>query len=379
MSNVIPRRTLVETGIYRRPDELLEIGWRDAQGKQRWRRVEGGIRAARAALAQEHAKRARGERIANDPRLTFNAAADAWWDARVVKLRPGTQNAYKAALTHLRDYFGRQRMTHITPTDVAKYISKKQTEPRKARGENTGAEKQPKGLKGWTLKGHLTVLSSVFTYGARHLGLNAQNPVALLDRVERPSSEDEKPKRIMNGDELSKLLRAVDEPYRLLFDTAAETGGRLAEVLGLAWEDIDFERQTVTFSHQLGRQRDRVPLKTKRSRRVLEVTPSLAGRLREHKMAAANTAPHALVFTSRAESGHDHRNIGGRVLARAVKRAGLDAIKDRHGLVITPAPTFHDLRHSHASALIAQGWDVAEVSARLGQRQRRNDAPDLRP
>jgi Phage integrase family len=30
-----------------------------------------------------------------------------------------------------------------------------------------------------------------------------------------------------------------------------------------------------------------------------------------------------------------------------------------------PAPTFHDLRHSHASALIAQGWDIESVSARL--------------
>ncbi len=31
-----------------------------------------------------------------------------------------------------------------------------------------------------------------------------------------------------------------------------------------------------------------------------------------------------------------------------------------------PAPTFHDLRHTHASALIAQGWDIESVSARLG-------------
>jgi integrase len=43
-------------------------------------------------------------------------------------------------------------------------------------------------------------------------------------------------------------------------------------------------------------------------------------------------------------------------MARAVKRAGL----------ADPAPTFHDLRHSHASALIAAGWDIEEVSARLG-------------
>jgi hypothetical protein len=33
---------------------------------------------------------------------------------------------------------------------------------------------------------------------------------------------------------------------------------------------------------------------------------------------------------------------------------------------VLPAPTFHDLRHSHASALIAAGWDIEEVSARLG-------------
>lgn len=54
------------------------------------------------------------------------------------------------------------------------------------------------------------------------------------------------------------------------------------------------------------------------------------------------------------------------MLARAVKRAGLEVVEDRHGAVVLPAPTFHDLRHSHASALIAQGWDIEEVSARLG-------------
>jgi integrase len=48
-----------------------------------------------------------------------------------------------------------------------------------------------------------------------------------------------------------------------------------------------------------------------------------------------------------------------------VKRAGLEAVK-RDGVIIEPAPTFHGLRHSHGSALIAAGWDIEEVSARLG-------------
>ncbi len=343
------RRIRVEAGIYRRPDNRLEIGWRDAQGKQRWRAVEGGIKAARAALATEHAKRARGERTATSPRMSFNAAADAWWDARVVKLRPATHNAYGAALKHLRDHFGRQRMTQITATDVAKYVSQKQGE----------------GLKSWTIRGHLTVVSSVFTYAARHLGLTSQNPVAILDRVERPNGDDEKPKRIMNADELGRLLNAVDEAHRLIFETAAETGCRLGEVLGLTWENVNFENQTIEFTHQLDRTGKRAPLKTQRSRRVLEVTPALIGKLREHRI-ASRSAPHDLVFRSRTGTGHDHRNIGGRVLSRAVVHAGLDAIHDQRGTVVQPAPTFHDLRHSHASALIAQGWDIEEVSARLG-------------
>jgi integrase len=125
------------------------------------------------------------------------------------------------------------------------------------------------------------------------------------------------------------------------------------------------EAQTVTFTQQLDRKGQLQPLKTKRSRRVIEITPQLVSALRRHKLGTAYSNPHDLVFTSRTGRGHDHRNIGGRVLARAVKLAGLEAVK-RDGVIVQPAPTFHALRHSHASALIAAGWDIAEVSARLG-------------
>ena len=336
-SNTTPRRVRVERGIYERRDGRLELGWRDAQGRLRWRVVDGGISAARAALTQEHAKRARGEVIAADPRLTFNAAADARWEARVSRLRPATQRAYGPALKHLRKHFGKQRVASITPPDVAVYIAGKDR------------------LKGWTLKGHLTVLSAVYRYANRYLGVTTPNPVAALDSIERPKTNDAKPKRILNDAELTRLIASVNSRHRLLFRVAAETGARLGEVLGLAWEDIDITSQTTTFAFQLDRHGKRVPLKTDRSRRVLEITPGLAGGLRKHKLASEDTSPGALVFVRSTGRGHDHRNIGGRVLAKAAERAKLD-----------PAPTFHDLRHTHASALIAQGWDIESVSARLG-------------
>ena len=238
-SNATPRRVSIEPGIYRRRDGDLEIGWRDACGIQRWRHVHGGIRAARAALANAHSARARGERVAADPRLRFSDAAQAWWDARVREAAPGHAERLRsrARPSQAAEHFGRSRMTDITPQQVADYVS----------------AQQDAGLKGWTIKGHLTVLSSVYSYSARHLGLVGINPVSLLDRVERPSTDDEKSKRILSADELARLLASVDDDYRLLFELAGETGGRLAEVLGLVWQDVDLDAETVTFACQLDR------------------------------------------------------------------------------------------------------------------------------
>jgi integrase len=346
------RRERVERGIYSRTAangrRVFEIGFRDAQSKQRWRRIDGGITAARRALADAHAARGRGEKVAPDPRLRFGDAAQAWWDARAVRLRPTTQAVYRSCLAHLNERFARARLVDIRPADVARFV----------------VDQQTAGLKGWTIKGQLTVLNAVYRYASRHLGYVGTSPVALLDRFERPSGEDERPKRVLTAEELSRLLAAVDEPYRLIFELAAETGARLGEALGLVWGEIGLEARTVTFTHQLS-SGQREALKTKRSRRCIGITPGLAAKLAAAKLAAWASGDHDYVFVTRTGTPHDHRNVGGRVLARAVTRAGLEAI-EREGRVIAPAPTFHNLRHSHGSALIAAGWDIEEVSARLG-------------
>lgn len=347
-----PRREKVERGIYRRTDAngrvIFEISWRE-HGHQRRHRVQGGITAARKALTEAHAARGRGEPMTADPRLTFNAAADEWWSARATKLRPTTQAVYSSCLKQLRARFGPARLTNITPAAVAAFVT----------------EQQRKGFKGWTIKGQLSVFSAVYRHASRHLGFAGRNPVTQLDGHERPNIEDERPKRVLTADELHRLLTNADEPYRMIFELAAESGARLGETLGLVWGEIDFDQATVTFTHQLDRKGQRVALKTKRSRRCIEVTPTLISKLRKHRLAADRSGPHDFVFTTRNGTPHDHRNIGGRVLARAVTRAGLEAVK-RNGEIVEHAPTFHNLRHSHGSALIAAGWDLEEVSARLG-------------
>jgi integrase len=213
---------------------------------------------------------------------------------------------------------------------------------------------QAAGYKAWTIRTVLTPARRVFDFASRRLGWSGRNPVRLLDRSERPRS-DAKPRRILTSEELSALLDATGS-YRLLFEVAANTGARLSEVLGLTWGSIDFAAGTVTITQQLDRHGQLVELKTKRSRRTIELSSGLVMALRAHKLASEHSAPGDFVFTNRRGRPHDQRNIGGRVLARAIKRAK----------IAKPAPTFHSLRHTFASAWIASGGNVVELSAILG-------------
>src|SRR5687768_122277 len=66
--NPKPRRERVKSGIYvrrnRQGRKVYEITYRDSDRKQRWETIEGGIRAAEAALADKKARMGRGERVA---------------------------------------------------------------------------------------------------------------------------------------------------------------------------------------------------------------------------------------------------------------------------------------------------------------------------
>ena len=97
----------------------------------------------------------------------------------------------------------------------------------------------------------------------------------------------------------------------------------------------------LTIERQRARDGRLVPLKTRTARRTIEVRPALAAELR-------------------LSGGFEC--LGHGAAYNAFNRAlGAAQLHD-------PQPTPHDLRHSHASKLIAGGWDPADVAARLGDR-----------
>jgi len=338
------RRERVERGIYRRQAAsgvAYEITFTDSDGRQRWQRVEGGLREARAARAEVVAKLGRGERVAPS-RQTFGEVATAWLATQNGQLRPRTHDLYATVLrVHLQPRFGRRRMAEID-TDAAASLLR---------------DLRAQGLSPYTCRNVLTVLGRVFSHAVRR-GLVPVNPVAGLERGERPRLV-RREMRVLTTDEIGRLLQAVDEPYRVLVAVSVFAGLRQGEALGLVWSDVDFGENVIRVRQALGRDGKRGPTKTPEAVRDVAIAPSLAAMLRRHKLASPYSQPSDFVFASVTGTPLHYRNVTRRGLEAAVKRAGLD----EEG---KPKLRWHDLRHGFASMLIAQGRDVAWVSKQLG-------------
>lgn len=118
-----PRRVRAERNIYRRPTGVLEVGFKDAAGIQRWRTVDGGIMAARKLRDELLARRGRGETVAPKSRLRFVEAADLWLAGPVLDLRTATQAGYKSAVEqHLKPRYGNHSLVSITADDLAALV-----------------------------------------------------------------------------------------------------------------------------------------------------------------------------------------------------------------------------------------------------------------
>jgi integrase len=224
---------------------------------------------------------------------------------------------------------------------------------RRQRDERGGPVDVPLGpYAGWTIRGTLTPLSLIFDYAVRR-GLASSNPVKKLECRERPQVSRAE-MRILDRDDIAKLLKAADVRHGPLLMTAIYTGLRIGELLGLTWEDVDFDAGFIRVRKQLGRDGTRVEPKTEKAKRDVVLTRQLADALREQKLRSGFSLPGDFVFASVTGSPMNAKNVARRGLEKALKRAGL------------PHMRFHDCRHTAASLLISTYPDVVFVSRQLG-------------
>jgi integrase len=186
----------------------------------------------------------------------------------------------------------------------------------------------------------------------RH-GVIAASPADRLTSAERPGPGPSR-QRFLSRAEMERLLAAASSRYRTAIACGLFSGLRLSELLGLTWADVDLGEHVLKVRYQLSRQGERVALKTLAARRDVILMSQLARELDATRAASPFSEDRDLVFSATSGQTIGHRNITARGLAKAADRAGLDGV------------TFHVLRHTFASILIAQGRDPVFVSRQLG-------------
>ncbi len=257
-------------------------------------------------------------------------------------LKPTTLSTYRSTLrTHLRPPpLGELALHEVDPEAVEELIAT-------MRGDG----KAPK-----TIANTFRLLHQIFVFGKRKRWCR-ENPCADVDSpvVERSSDI-----RFLDREELSALLRAVDIeelPFgstdRALFLTAAMTGLRQGELLGLRWRDVDWGASKIRVRRNYVRGHWVVP-KSRRGSRAVPLADQVAGELGRHFKRSAYQDDDDLVF-AHPEKGTvlDHGALGRR-FKRALKAAGVRPVR------------FHDLRHTFGTRMAAEGVAMRRLQEWMG-------------
>lgn len=187
------------------------------------------------------------------------------------------------------------------------------------------------------------------------------NPCSLLilPPKETPTAKFYSPKQ------LNELLAAIhDEPLYPMIRTAIVYGLRRSELLGLKWDSIDFEGDTLTISHTVVKvttivEKDKT--KSKSSHRSFPLLPEMREMflaLRREQEKCRKEFGRAYVKTDYVfcwPDGHPFSpDYVSRKFSRLLKAHGFEHIR------------FHELRHSCASLLINQGYSLKDVQEWMG-------------
>jgi integrase len=197
------------------------------------------------------------------------------------------------------------------------------------------------------------------------LGYVSRNVAALVDppRVTRPEI------RPLTPDQARMLLAAArDHRHGALVTVALALGLRQGEALGLRWEDVDLEKGVLHVRHALqfpkGGGWMLVEPKSERSRRVIVMPEIVKSAIRAQRMgqreqrllAGSGWRETGFIFTSRTGTPLDPWGVI-KAFKRLLQAAGLPNIR------------FHDLRHTAATFLLAQGVDPRTIMETLGHSQ----------
>lgn len=240
-------------------------------------------------------------------------------------------------------------------TDIERYYAYKASS-----GRLDGKEG---GLSYRTLQLHSIVLNLIFKEAMRR-SLIRDNPCELA-KIPKNAAKSEKKQDFYNVEQCKKLLDVTEgTPLHDMIYLTFIYGLRRSELMGLKWEAVDFENNTLTIQHTVVLQNvvvSKDSTKNKSSHRtyplledIREILLSIRKRQKENKAFFGNCYNNTgYVFT--------HEN--GTAYYPSYPSHALQKVLEKYDL---PHIRWHNLRHSCASVLLLKGWSMKDVSEWLG-------------
>jgi len=194
-------------------------------------------------------------------------------------------------------------------------------------------------------------------------GIINNNPVKGLSKLYRRAPiRHAEIEPFTDEESLLFLQKTIDwEPEHYpMFLTSLHTGLRSGEVIGLKWSDIDWHGKFIEVRRQVVRTK-LTSLKTKKGKRrvdcsddLLETLADLKKQRQEEALRRGSNEISEWVWANEKGQRIDINNVKVKSFKRVLRKAGLRDIR------------YHDLRHTYASQLLAQGEPVTYVSQQLG-------------
>ncbi len=342
----------------------------DADGKQQFKNVYGKTRKQVADKLRELAKQKELYGFVSTKKVSVAEWIEHWiTEIMMHSLRKTTYQTYLSLFkTHIKLGFGGILLQKLSSADIQKLYNKLTKEGKRIqvkkqkKGKDASPPPEPQGLSPKTIRQVHQIVRGSLNKAVQD-GLIVRNP-ALSVKLPR-LAKNEQPVNAWSEDEIKKLLVDIREDrMRYAYMLELKTGIRRGELLGLKWDSIDWDNQTVNIKQTLVYANGEIYFsepKTAKGRRILEVEPEVLADLKRQKAQQAEERLKAgplwqdnnLVFT-KEDGAPINPNVFSRRFRRLLDRMG---IKDKR---------FHDLRHTFASLLILAGEDILRVSEFLG-------------
>lgn len=258
---------------------------------------------------------------------------------------------------HIIPYFEERKLMlqDIRPSDIEGYYEYK------SRGGRLDGK--PGGLSKKTIRSHAIPISLAFKQ-AMHDGLINRNPCeyAKLPKMETVKNEI----AFYTVEDIKKLFEIIEGTvlYNMVYITFIY-GLRRSELMGLKWDAINFDDNTITVQHTVEVQSNLIIVKdstkNKSSNRVYpllsdvrEILLRIKAQQEEYRKMFGNCYTKTDYVFARPDGKMYYPSYPSKLLKKTLLKHNLKYIR------------FHDLRHSCASMLIMKGWQMKDISDWLG-------------